>query len=202
MGNLQIEIKKKIYDKVYKQIYNAIEDNDVYAIKQILKKNKYIDLNLQYYVYGYDTYTYPLVTASIWRHTHIQIIRALLKKGADPNIRDSNGYTPLRQSVMWHNKKATRVLLEAGADPNIGDNYGFTPLMHASEFNIYYLQRALLEAGADTNIKTYEGRHSAMSYAQGKSESILIKYIMLVPLFHKKFKEVNKDIIRSLIEYI
>ena len=47
----------------------------------------------------------------------IDIMRLLLRFGADPNQRGVNDYTPLHMAVAEGNLPAVRLLLESGADP-------------------------------------------------------------------------------------
>jgi ankyrin repeat protein len=44
------------------------------------------------------------------------VVNALLKKGADPNIKDSHKRTPLHQAADEGHTKITEILLKAGAD--------------------------------------------------------------------------------------
>ncbi len=50
-----------------------------------------------------------------------QLVRLLLQRGADPNIRYGSGRTPLFDSVFSGEDEMVQVLLEHGADPNLDD---------------------------------------------------------------------------------
>ena len=66
----------------------------------------------------------------------IAIAKDLLKRGADPNAKEANGYTPVRLALMGDPKEAKacqmlQLLIKAGADPSIPSCEGETPLEFA-----------------------------------------------------------------------
>jgi uncharacterized protein len=48
-----------------------------------------------------------------------EVVRLLLSRGADPNQRGLNDYTPLHMAVAVGSARAVHILLEAGADPEL-----------------------------------------------------------------------------------
>lgn len=79
-----------------------------------------------------------------------ECIERLLQHGADPNIADSEGKTPLHHECSWRaNVARVEVLLEAGADPNARDNEGRTPLHEAAKHGRGQAAVVLIKAGAD-----------------------------------------------------
>ena len=64
----------------------------------------------------------------------IKTIRALLKKGADINIKDESGNTPLHDAVRKGDIDSVKILLKAGAKTNIKDKAARTPLELAEKF--------------------------------------------------------------------
>jgi hypothetical protein len=63
-----------------------------------------------------------------------KILKLLLAKGADPNIEDNEGKTPLYWAIFTENSEATNILLQHGANPNKPDKIGNTPLSIAEKY--------------------------------------------------------------------
>src|SRR5574343_1244033 len=63
---------------------------------------------------------------------HIEATEFLLKKGADPNIKNNIGETPLHQATENSQAKLVKLLLKYKADPNSQQNDGNTPLHQSS----------------------------------------------------------------------
>ena len=83
----------------------------------------------------------------------------LLKAGADPNAKATNGFTPLHLAAQKNSNPAVAAaLLKAGADPNARTRKGATPLHLAAQKNSNpAVAAALLKAGADPNAKGDNG---------------------------------------------
>ena len=61
------------------------------------------------------------------RGNHTDTIIKLLRQGADPNIADREGYTPLHYAVMKGNLAVVNVLLQKGANRDAISISGSTP---------------------------------------------------------------------------
>ena len=87
------------------------------------------------------------------------VIRELVRLGADINIKTSEGwkfwsqggYTPLHTAVIQKNYYAMHTLLQLGADVNMGSRFGYTSLHLALYFDDLESARILLEHEADPN---------------------------------------------------
>jgi len=90
----------------------------------------------------------------------IEISKFLIVQGADVNIRDDEGWTPLLDSIRSSsNELLARFLLEQGANPNVrcecrGLYSGWTPLTIAIRHSKDTVINLLLEHGADVNLAT------------------------------------------------
>jgi len=71
----------------------------------------------------------------------------LLDHGAMPNVRDSEGLTPLHWAVLCRNEPIVGLLVARGADPSVPDELGNTPLALAQEFGPATLVARLKVAG-------------------------------------------------------
>ena len=84
-----------------------------------------------------------------------EMVALSLSAGADPNLSDSGGVTPLMGAVA--NPVSVRLLIEGGANVNVKDNFGGTALMEASRKGTEETVRRLLSAGAEINTVSNEG---------------------------------------------
>ena len=64
---------------------------------------------------------FPSIIAALstGRLDRLEITRMLLERGADPNMRGVNDWTPLHHAVSLRDIEAIRLLLASGADPSL-----------------------------------------------------------------------------------
>ncbi|WP_066647586.1 MULTISPECIES: ankyrin repeat domain-containing protein [Sphingomonas] len=91
--------------------------------------------------------------------------RFLLQKGADPNLRDIRGNTPLLAAVSAGADSVISYLIKGRANVNLANKAGETPLIRAVQLRNVNVARDLLAAGADPDqVDNIAGR-SARDYA-------------------------------------
>ena len=100
-------------------------------------------------------------------------VRALLASGADPNVEDGEGWTPLMLVTVKGHLDVARELLEAGADVHARNEKGWTALRFAVSMDDAEVLRLLLASGADVNEQDAEGGTALMQAAREKSAESL-----------------------------
>lgn len=91
-------------------------------------------------------------------------IRFLTQRGANPNIRDKKGVSPLQMAVTLGFTEGVEALIKAGAEIEVTDSAGETPLIAAVHRRDAGLVRILLEKGANPDRSDNSGR-TARDYA-------------------------------------
>lgn len=105
-------------------------------------------------------------------------LRFLLQKGADPNLRDGRGNTPLLLAVSGGQPDMIRILTAAKANPNLANASGETPLILAVQRHDIGMVRELLAAGADPDIADNVAGLSARDYASQDARNTAIAKVL------------------------
>ena len=110
--------------------------------------------------YGAD----PNITDRMGRHTlhnmkhcDYRMVSLLCKHGANVNIQNDSGQSPLLVALSDGDKVIAMELLEHGADPNIVDHEGRHPL-HNVKNNDYRMVNLLCKYGANVNVQDATGK--------------------------------------------
>ena len=120
------------------------------------------------------------------RMDDVSLILAMLKHGANPNAVDSNGETPLMESVSAHHSKTVGLLLDHGANVNYQDVAGGSALENsvmgawgdddvigkAGDDEKIAIIRQLLAHGADPNLPDTYGTTPLKFAEQHRSPEI------------------------------
>lgn len=78
---------------------------------------------------------------------NIEKVKKYIHKGADINVRDSMGRTPLIVAVIRGNLPLMKIIINGGADVIITDRSGMTAMDHAKEKNLPAIIRVLKRHG-------------------------------------------------------
>ncbi|WBH18264.1 ankyrin repeat domain-containing protein [Sphingomonas radiodurans] len=98
-------------------------------------------------------------------------LRYLLSRGADPNLRDGRGDTPLLLAVQFGQNALVDILTAAKANPNLANGGGETPLIRAVQKRDLALVRTLLAAGANPDQTDNVAGMSARDYARADART-------------------------------
>ena len=101
-------------------------------------------------------------------------VERCLQGGANPNERNSIGYTPLHLASQSGTVEMVAALLAAGADPNARQGSGLTPLHFSSSGGTVEMVRALLAASPDANVRSDDGRTPLHEAAAHGSAQIIV----------------------------
>jgi len=105
-------------------------------------------------------------------------LRYLLQKGADPNLRDGKGNTPMLLAAQLSQADMIPILAAAKANPNLANSAGETPLIRAVQQRNVPTVRALLAAKANPDQTDNIAGQSARDYATQDT-----RYPVLASLF-------------------
>jgi len=100
----------------------------------------------------------------------LQAVRALIKQGADVNVKSGDGSTPLLWAADGGEHEIARVLIAAKSKVDVATDLGVTPLLQASRVGDAVMVDLLLRAGANPSLAHPDGETPLM--AASKSGSI------------------------------
>lgn len=92
-----------------------------------------------------------LVAAAL--HGDVQAIKKAINEGANIDIQDDEGFTPLNRAAKLSYFHLVKYYIELGADVNIPNNNKITPLHYGVEYNNVKIVNLLLEEGANIDAR-------------------------------------------------
>jgi uncharacterized protein len=182
------------------KLAEAVANNDLLLVKKLLDKG--VDPNIRlvglanepliFLTFSKEWFTLPLEKTGDRPTTSYKItakskcLSLLLKYGADPNVRDSQGRSVLDIAILWCLTDTVKLLLLNGADPNFRAKNGKTPLMKAAILGLQdarpmqhklQIMMHLLDSGAEIDAQTPEGK-TALMYAVGNSRLEVVELLV------------------------
>ena len=119
-------------------------------------------------------------TALLWATYTVDhdLVRALLKVGAKPNITNRFGASPLSEAVKLGDVDLVRMLLAARADPNSPNQDGQTALMLASSIGSLPIAQLLVAKGANVNaVENFRGQ-TALMWAAAETHPDIVDLLL------------------------
>ncbi|GMH36789.1 hypothetical protein BSKO_04662 [Bryopsis sp. KO-2023] len=123
-------------DALLKASYNG----NITIVKQEIRKG--IDPNIVSAGGG----STPLILAAA--NGHSQIVKFLLKHGADIEAKDDLGYTALLEAALWGETEVVKALVKNGAEVDVSSGVGSKPLFVAAKGGHLEIVEVFLHAGA------------------------------------------------------
>ena len=153
-------------EKGDKEIEDVIKESLVQSFVKLIEGDKCENVldEFRYFMGGKDVVSKDeakKLGMQIWESNRClrraEEIEDLIQKGADINVKDETGETPLYRAVFNRQMDVVKVLLEHGADVNAKADNGYTALMWAAYHGSKDIVQMLLEKGADVNIENNYG---------------------------------------------
>ncbi|ADG70335.1 ankyrin repeat domain-containing protein [Brachyspira murdochii] len=164
----------------YTPLMIAALRNDYDMVKFLVEKGA--DVNAKTHS-EYRSVVTPLLLSLDYEHIESRydenssVAEYLINNGADINVTNEDGETPLMYASKVHNIKVIELLIQKGADINAFDNYGNTALIYG--VNNLETVKLLVENGADVNF--YKGGSTALisacEYSHERNIDV-IKYLV------------------------
>ncbi len=162
----------------FNQLADAVIEKDTVKIDKLLQSG--VEINTQHKTTG----TTLLMIASSYYY-YDDIVEFLIRKGADLNLKDSEGKTAL----LWAASNSlpnAKILIDHGAKVNIAANDGMTPFIQAtlgvSSGKVPIdMCDLLLKKGADVNAELKDRNASgwtALHYAAVNEDAELVEYLI------------------------
>lgn len=155
-----------------KQIINlafqAVREGDILRFKEIYKSVKNPNIQNEY---G-DTF----LTQAILIKNH-QLVAEILACGADPDLPNRLGYTPIEIAIELLDFRSLQILVDNYADIKSLDRFGRTYLMHASRVGLLPAVDLFVKKGVDVNAIDKDG-FSALSIAYRHKKEVIVQYLL------------------------
>jgi ankyrin repeat protein len=131
---------------------------------------------------------------------YAEVVKALLDKGADINVRSDDGSTALILAAEEGHEDVVKALLDKGADINLQSKDGSTALILAAEEGHAEIVKALLGKGADINVQCDDDGSTALILAAEQDHKEIVKLLIrhgADPSIENKKKKTALDVASS-----
>lgn len=103
-----------------------------------------------------------------------EVASFLLRRGANPNVANTRGWTPLMLACRYNLPDIAKMLVESGAQLNARNNEGFTPLALASLHGPPDLVELLLKKGASIELAVDDWTPLMIAARYGRTEVLRV----------------------------
>ena len=147
-------------------LFKAVTDNDIEKVRTLAAS----DRNLNF-ANRRDGKSLLIQAAALG---NLKIVETLVAFGADVNLRNGSGDTPLTSITSTVTPELVKHLIAAGARVNARDNNGASPLMIAARTGSVSVVKELIEAGANVNARDSSGETCLFSAARSNAPEAVI----------------------------
>ena len=131
----------KVQEEILAEAVRANNEQTLPRLNALWGWQQGLDLDAQ----DEDRQYMTAMAAAAW-HTNYEVVQWLIQRGASPNAKCRNGWTPLMVSTNRGDQRTMRLLLSAGADIDARTAKTLlTPLMFAAQSNRAGAARLLLQ---------------------------------------------------------
>ena len=152
----------------------------------------------------------PLLQAV--RDNREEVMRILLRHGANKEAKLKNGNTPLVEACARSHFRLAEILVEAGSRIEVSNNHQWTPLLFAAHENQLSLTRSLLSRGANKEHKEHNGCtavHNAVWRGPSETLELLLEHgANPNPMAFNGFTALTRaanlgryDVVKALLQY-
>ncbi len=128
------------------------------------------------------------------------VMTSILAKGANPDLPNALGHTPLDIAIEMLDMKSAQILIDMNADPNYINGLGRTYLMHAARVGFLPMVDLLITQGVDINATDNNGT-TALGIAYKHKKNVVVKLLLksgAEPWIQKPYKPENQSLIKEL----
>jgi ankyrin repeat protein len=111
-------------------------------------------------------------------HNDLGAVRRLLSEGADPNLANRFGFTPLHEAAIVRNAEMLELMLDAGGDANATFGEGETVLMSAARTGDAASVKALLAHGGRVDAAENWRGQTALMWAAGENHADVVQLLL------------------------
>ena len=129
------------------RLMSAASHGDLDGVKAAIEDGADVD----YYVNPFNDQTRASALQMAATQGYADVVALLLKRGANVNITDNTGDTPLIAAFLYGKKDVVKLLVANGADVRHAGQYGQTPLHWAASNGDLDSAKLLLDRGANIN---------------------------------------------------
>ena len=109
---------------------------------------------------------------------NIKILTLLIERGANINLEDNLGWTPITRAVDDNKMEIIKVLISQGADLNLKPSHKISALSRAVLKHNLDVVKLLLENGADINLRTVILKNNSIEVALKEKQNSILNMLL------------------------